>query len=743
MDEPVGRLSDLGKTLPGCRPCGLDWNKCTISIEKVNEGILIHFKMHETIWARKLKGNQGKLQCNLQELQIFRWAVEENKTSASQHLKDYHIVYIAESRYGCLFPHQDGACHEVLEVSSGITKEEIQNLGKLAIQHSMVFLCPVPAILCEETQHRGTEEEICDLATYWPMRQIISAQAVEGIIDVTPVAICHDDPLNNRCTLLYTVGSVAKGLPTTIRINQSLGELATTIGYIEWKGRNNPATALHASWADNLSHAIQPAVLQCRDRKALTQPTRLYNAHSKNRELLTEVQTEPPQYLALSYCWKEWPEKEDNALTVELEKISRKLAIQYFWIDRRCIDQNDESDKAREIPRMRDYYEGASACVVLTGSTVETFKCLPSNGAIVSAYQQIMLNASPLRSLFRSQWPSRIWTLQEALMSRQVIYSVQDQLIDGDYISELISYIETLSEYYDPSNMDDPEWVGGYASYGWNAKSTSIVYPRQLRIREGTKNFTLLRTVFGGEQQYQEIKSGGGIAVPFEEALVMTSDRYAAREEDYVYGILGITLGGRDIKIEYDLGWHAMLSKLKQAGMITEMQLASGSVNQLPGMSWLPGYTHGQGLFRHVERLATFLHRPQLTWNEHGAIVVGAAFEWIEADFDNQGKLTNRGMPCRVTDGKIQFPGVPGLVARVRILKSYGLGPWFLSHTHIMLCRDIEKSTSATVAIKVIGDIAGGAVAREDGYVLEIKEWLEGDPSMLKERSWLVGSAPP
>ncbi|KAK2607035.1 hypothetical protein N8I77_005744 [Diaporthe amygdali] len=460
---------------------------------------------------------------------------------------------------------------------------------------------------------------------------------------------------------------------------------------------------------------------------------------------MTKYGIRPGHYLALSYCWEEWPENNNDALKAKLKELSRRLSVRYFWVDRWCIRQHDDADKAREIGRMREYYMGASGCVVLAGPDAEPFRCLPQhNGAILSAYQQVLQNSAGLQSLIRCKWAARVWTLQEALLSRQLVYAVQDQLIDGDFISELVAYVETFAEEYTGDTATgNIEWIGGFGSYRWDASAATAVYPRQFRVQEdpdGSLRFTIIRTVFGGEQQYEELQSIGGITMPFEEALTMITDRDATKEEDYVYGVLGICEGGDKIDVKYGISWLTMLEKLQKAGMITERQLASSTINELPGMSWLPKCGPGYGPFKNVERLAAFIRRPKLSFSKQGVIVLGAAFEWEDYKCEDVDFLNIHGMACRLVRGTIRFPDTPGLVARVGGTTTHkdGFRGDRMSGTHVMLCRDVDEKTPDTVAIKISGDIEGGHVRREDGYVLELHHWVKGDLRLLKGKQWII-----
>ncbi|KAI5917148.1 hypothetical protein F4810DRAFT_697736 [Camillea tinctor] len=143
---------------------------------------------------------------------------------------------------------------------------------------------------------------------------------------------------------------------------------------------------------------VQPAVFECRHGRAIVQLTRLYDANDR----IEKSGLHPEHYIALSYCWREW--EDDDALKNKLAGLSERLKIRYFWVDRWCVDQEDEVDKAREIHRMGEYYMGASACLVLAGPNIEPFPCVPQqDGVVLSSFQQLLLNTKGLRSLIQCQ----------------------------------------------------------------------------------------------------------------------------------------------------------------------------------------------------------------------------------------------------------------------------------------------------------------------------------------------------
>lgn len=52
---------------------------------------------------------------------------------------------------------------------------------------------------------------------------------------------------------------------------------------------------------------------------------------------------------------------------------------------------------------------------------------------------------------------------------------------------------------------------------------------------EQARHLTIIRTVFGGEQQSEQIQLAGAFFMPFEEALIMVTHRYATKDDDYIY----------------------------------------------------------------------------------------------------------------------------------------------------------------------------------------------------------------
>lgn len=652
----------------------------------------------------------GRLWCNLQEIQVLRWIAEDGDSPAAAAIINNLLVqHLPRSRYPCIFPHQEAEAHEILEIVSNMKGDGILELGHEAIRNRSVFLCPVRASTCDGSHRvRGRRGQVLKLAAAWPVRQTLSYDPVEGMIDITPVAVCRDSPGSGRCVFSWSRGaSAARKQRKIIRTHKTVSDLVQVLDRVHDQPRD---LALHESWRQNIENVTQTAVLSCKHRRSTVHPPRLYDTQTSTVVGGVGVS----HYIALSYCWDEWGN--DVSLRSTLASMSQRLGIRHLWVDRWCIDQDNGNDKAREIPRMRDYYRGASACVVLVGPHAKRFSCVPQQtGVILSASQQLRLNKDGLRSVFVSRWASRVWTMQEALMSRQTIFAVQGQLIDGDFISELLAYAEWA--------RNGTTRICG--CYRWDPRWPVVVEPLHIRMSKG--ELVIIRSIFGGTQQYSELCSSNGmVLMSFEEALAISAGRCATIAEDHIYGVLGISIGGDRVTPEYGKGhpldWRRMLRKLTDAGMITDRQLAASSVNKKPGMSWLPDVGDSPyGPLLAGERIAAQIHRPQLSWTEQGATVIAAQFEWIdvirsEEDGDINSYMENiNNMPCHRVLGSIKVEGmvldVAGTSSGARFTTQR------LEGTHMMLC---GITGNQAIAMRVSGGFHSGRVQREDGYVLEL-----------------------
>jgi hypothetical protein len=177
------------------------------------------------------------------------------------------------------------------------------------------------------------------------------------------------------------------------------------------------------------------------------------------------VQIDPHiDYLALSYVWgaPSLEEKEQN--TGPIAKLPnggvpeviedaivfvQKLGRRYLWVDKYCIDQNDDDTKHLQIQNMDHVYEASYATIVAATGT-DASSGLPGIGRVprkpqpsaVAGNRQLVSSLPPLSwALKGTKWITRGWTYQEAILSRRCLFVTDLQVY---FICASASYCEAV-----------------------------------------------------------------------------------------------------------------------------------------------------------------------------------------------------------------------------------------------------------------------------------------------------------
>ncbi|RSM15029.1 hypothetical protein CEP52_001063 [Fusarium oligoseptatum] len=253
-------------------------------------------------------------------------------------------------------------------------------------------------------------------------------------------------------------------------------------------------------------HAVQPAVssqkaftkmqtslkdclsshTEC-TRTSLPPPSRLVDV--QNLRLVDSAPIGSPTWAALSYCWG-GPQKaqtistnvQDRYQSINLDdmpltlrdaiRTCRELNLPYLWIDSMCIIQDDDDDKAREINKMPEVYQGA--LVTLSASCATTChggflhdRFHPAPGVALpmrnAEGDYDLVQAVKWKGPMEEPIDTRAWTFQEQALSERII----------DYGSQRASYFCNSSGKKHrfgmlPSPSDDllyREWAGTVEKY--------------------------------------------------------------------------------------------------------------------------------------------------------------------------------------------------------------------------------------------------------------------------------------
>lgn len=202
---------------------------------------------------------------------------------------------------------------------------------------------------------------------------------------------------------------------------------------------------------------------------SLTPPKRLFDINLMKTVMYDDVKSDVQEngYAAISHVWgkqwKYWPTLLGirggvnwNVPLSNYNKVNRvKNAMKehgkrYCWWDVLCMNQDKQSEINEEIPFMGDYYSGADMTLVI--STVDYNKsndftklceivddCIAKNRN--PTYEEsgwISLRKSSMIDFSKEQWFERVWTLQETVLSKNIVFAC----VDGSYLN--LSHIFTV-----------------------------------------------------------------------------------------------------------------------------------------------------------------------------------------------------------------------------------------------------------------------------------------------------------
>lgn len=166
------------------------------------------------------------------------------------------------------------------------------------------------------------------------------------------------------------------------------------------------------------------------------------------------------QYLALSYCWGQAPQR-----TVLLKKnldeprvwehvglpqrnlsrtirdailVTRNLGFRYLWVDALCIVQDDDDDKNKQFAVMGDIYrKSALTIAAATGSTADSGLFVhrdPLGRRPCPVYEEqgghnsIMFAQLPTENIVETPLDSRGWVFQEDMLATRTLKFLPDGL---------------------------------------------------------------------------------------------------------------------------------------------------------------------------------------------------------------------------------------------------------------------------------------------------------------------------
>lgn len=157
-----------------------------------------------------------------------------------------------------------------------------------------------------------------------------------------------------------------------------------------------------------------------------------------NLSCTLEVVSMDSKYIALSYTWGSVYDRADiniggqvfsatRDLEIALRHLRANSAERVIWIDAICINQGDKSEVSWHMDCMRDVYTKAEGTMIWIGEgnsrsdfTIEHFNNTELDGpkALLADYKKFEKAWRGLEELVDRPWWSRLWIVQEAIVSK-------------------------------------------------------------------------------------------------------------------------------------------------------------------------------------------------------------------------------------------------------------------------------------------------------------------------------------
>lgn len=199
-------------------------------------------------------------------------------------------------------------------------------------------------------------------------------------------------------------------------------------------------------------------------------------------------------------------------------RLARDQYIKYWWMDTLCINQNDNDEKIYQINNMNNIYKNSDRTVVLI-KDIYTKNIINIKKIIINIWDDYEINKNEnwlnsintkklyinllknFREICNDKWFSRVWTVQEALLPKLILFATIHEILSFKILSQL------------------PGILGALYFYGKN-------------VLEGNTNpfsNAVLHRMLGEKRRIEK----------FADVANLYRLRKATKEEDYAYGMLG------------------------------------------------------------------------------------------------------------------------------------------------------------------------------------------------------------
>ncbi|KAG9184986.1 hypothetical protein G6011_11816 [Alternaria panax] len=333
---------------------------------------------------------------------------------------------------------------------------------------------------------------------------------------------------------------------------------------------------------------------------------------------------EPVQYAAVSYVWRQWEGKLHEMLR-RLKDAMEPTGLSLAWIDQKCIIQTSDIDKGAEIERMGQYYDEAAVTFVMVPEWSSTF-IWELAGFVMNKAQATKARAE-VEALENTMWMSRVWTGQEALLSRRTVFVGECEIksaVELSIASRLDKVLGSACENVHATWNLTPAGVNTVRVKSENNTLGALNVNASVNATSFLRDEQILTNMAWARKSHKYL----------DEVWRTLRQRECSLKEDRVYGMLGLLNNAGKFAITPKIGFEEAVRRAADEGLVSSEILLAEVSSQEEGRSWCPQ----PGT---ESRIGYSARRIRGTDTEH---------KWIE--------LTPEGL-CKVQGVRIKIPERP------------------------------------------------------------------------------------
>ncbi|KAG8670443.1 hypothetical protein FPOAC1_009857 [Fusarium poae] len=333
----------------------------------------------------------------------------------------------------------------------------------------------------------------------------------------------------------------------------------------------------------------------------------------------------PPPFVALSYVWGDLADTLPLRVGGQIIQATRNLhdildslqASNYpqkLWIDALCINQDDFEERASQVAMMGDIYSRAEYVLAFLSSESGPFDLgldfmektaknpeihfdpsLSPHLTVDSSYRALFgltashpILQSSIVEFFGTPWFTRVWTVQEFLLAKKVIFRCGKRLIDAEVVTKCCrSWIDHSKTCCWSADQPRHGHSHGFIDTIWDIRSNLTLYTATLRMKP-----------------LMDMSRRGRLhCTDFLTAISLFRIRQCSDPRDRIYGFSGLYLTGidvkRDLQVDYKVSTAllfrntatSLIEKTQTLDVLSHVLHESGIEKRVPELpSWAPDW---------------------------------------------------------------------------------------------------------------------------------------------------------